>query len=84
MIPNQNPQPPEATMRKDRIIQASIFDLFSQHEIGRELKAMSAWLDEHHEVIALVAGDVCRPGRKATGRHGLTAESVLRCALLKQ
>ena len=30
-----------ATMRQDRIIQASIFDLFSEHEIGRELKAMS-------------------------------------------
>ena len=25
-------------MRQDRIIQASIFDLFSEHEIGRELK----------------------------------------------
>ena len=71
-------------MRKDRIIQASIFDLFSQHEIGRELKAMSACLDEHREVIALVAADVCRPGLKATGRHGLSAESILRCALLKQ
>ena len=42
-------------MRQDRIIQASIFDLFSEHEIGRELKAMSAWLDAHREVIALVA-----------------------------
>jgi len=71
-------------MRKDRIIQASIFDLFSQHEIGRELKAMSAWLDEHREVIALVAAEVCRPDRKRTGRHGLSAESILRCALLKQ
>ncbi len=71
-------------MRKDRIIQASIFDLFSQHEIGRELKAMSAWLDEHREAVALVAADVCRPGLKHTGRHGLSAESILRCALLKQ
>ena len=67
-------------MRQDRIIQASIFDLFSEHEIGRELKAMSAWLDAHREVIALVAAELCRPG----GRDGLPAESVLRCALLKQ
>ncbi len=71
-------------MRKDRIIQASIFDLFSGHEIGREIKAMSARLDAHREVIALVTADVCRPGRKPTGRHGLPVESVLRCALLKQ
>ena len=71
-------------MRQDRIIQASIFDLFSEHEIGRELKAMSAWLDAHREVIALVAAELCRPGLKPTGRDGLPAESVLRCALLKQ
>ena len=71
-------------MRQDRIIQASIFDLFSEHEIGRELKAMSAWLDAHREVIALVAAELCRPGLKPTGRDGLPAKSVLRCALLKQ
>ena len=71
-------------MRQDRIIQASIFDLFSEHEIGRELKAMSAWLDAHREVIALVAAELCRPGLNPTGRDGLPAESVLRCALLKQ
>ena len=58
-------------MRQDRIIQASIFDLFSGHEIGRELKAMSAWLDAHREVIALVAAELCRPGLKPTGRDGL-------------
>ena len=63
-------------MRQDRIIQASIFDLFSEHEIGRELKAMSAWLDAHREVIALVAAELCRPGLKPTGRDGLPAESV--------
>ena len=55
-------------MRQDRIIQASIFDLFSEHEIGRELKAMSAWLDAHREVIALVAAELCRPGLKPTAR----------------
>ena len=57
-------------MRQDRIIQASIFDLFSEHEIGRELKAMSAWLDAHREVIALVAAD-CAARLKPTGRDGL-------------
>ncbi|TWA11126.1 hypothetical protein FB005_1802, partial [Sinorhizobium medicae] len=28
-------------MRQERTVQASIFDLFAEHEIGRELKAMS-------------------------------------------
>jgi IS5 family transposase len=34
-------------MPQERIIQASIFDVFAAHEIGRELKAISQWLDEH-------------------------------------
>ncbi len=28
-------------MRQERTVQASLFDLFAEHEIGRELKAMS-------------------------------------------
>ncbi len=71
-------------MRQERTVQASIFDLFARHEIGRELKAMSAWLDDHRELSGLVAADLRRHGVKETGRHGLPAEAVLRCALLKQ
>jgi IS5 family transposase len=71
-------------MRQERTVQASIFDLFAGHEIGRELKAMSAWLDDHRELASLVATDLPRHGVKPTGRQGLPAESVLRCALLKQ
>jgi IS5 family transposase len=71
-------------MRQERTIQASIFDRFAGHEIGRELRAMSGWLDEHPALIALVAKDLHRRGVKQTGRQGLPAESVLRCALLKQ
>lgn len=71
-------------MRQERTLQASIFDLFAGHEIGRELKAMSAWLDEQSAVIGRVAEDLRRRGLKPTGRRGLPAESVLRCALLKQ
>ena len=71
-------------MRQERTVQASIFDLFAGHEIGRELKAMSAWLDDHRELASLVAADLRRHGVKATGRQGLPAEAVLRCALLKQ
>jgi IS5 family transposase len=71
-------------MRQERTVQASIFDLFAGHEIGRELKAMSAWLDEHRDLSSLVAADLRRHGVKETGRQGLPAEAVLRCALLKQ
>ena len=71
-------------MRPERTVQASIFDLFAQHEIGCELKKASQWLDEHPALIGLVAADLRREGVHETGRHGLPAESVLRCALLKQ
>jgi IS5 family transposase len=71
-------------MRQERTVQASIFDVFAGHEIGRELKAMSQWLDEHPELVELVAADLHRQGVKQTGRQGLPSESVLRCGLLKQ
>jgi IS5 family transposase len=71
-------------MRQERTVQASIFDLFAEHEIGRELKAMSEWLDQHRGVLSRVAEDLRRHGIKPTGRQGLPAEAVLRCAVLKQ
>jgi IS5 family transposase len=71
-------------MRQERSVQASLFDVFAGHEIGRELKAMSVWLDAHRALLCPVAADLRREGVKETGRRGLPAEAVLRCALLKQ
>ena len=71
-------------MRQERTVQATIFEVFAQHEIGCELKAMSQWLDGQPALVSLVAGDLRRQGVRETGRQGLPAESVLRCALLKQ
>jgi len=72
-------------MRQERILQASIFDVFAEHEIGRELKAMSRLLDDHCvPLLGLAIGDLRQCGLSETGRHGLSAEAVLRCALLKQ
>src|SRR5262245_56837231 len=71
-------------MRQERSIQATIFEVFAQHEIGSELKAMSQWLEGQRQLTSLVAGDLRRQGERETGRHGLPADSVLRCALLKQ
>jgi IS5 family transposase len=64
-------------MRQERAVQASIFDLFAELEIGRELKAMSWWLDEHRELIGLAAEDLRRQGVRETGCHsvrGLNAD----------
>src|SRR6266566_3176335 len=71
-------------MRQERIIQATIFEVFAEHEIGRELKAISQWLDGHRALLGLAVSDLRRHGIQETGRHGLPAEAVVRCALLKQ
>ncbi len=69
-------------MRAERTSQTSIFDQFAAHDIGRELQAMSELLDAQPGLLDGVAQDL---GSDAlTGRRGMTAESVLRCALLKQ
>jgi IS5 family transposase len=71
-------------MRQERTVQATIFEVFAGHQIGCELKAISGWLDGQRTLVSLVAGDLRREGLRQTGRRGLPAETVLRCALLKQ
>ena len=71
-------------MREKRTVQASIFEAYAEHEIGRELKAMSDWLDQHLDLLDWVAADVKQRHVEETGRKGLSIESVLRCAILKQ
>src|ERR1700686_5083491 len=71
-------------MRQERTVQASIFDLFGGHEIGRELKAISQWLDERPALVGLVAKDLRWNEVNETGRQGLPPESGLRCGRLKQ
>lgn len=71
-------------MRPERTVQATIFEVFARHQIGCELKTISDWLDGQRALVSLVAGDLRREGVSQTGRRGLPAETVLRCALLKQ
>jgi transposase, IS5 family len=71
-------------MRQERTIQATIFEVFAGHQIGCELKAISDWLDGQRALLSLVTSDLRREGLRPTGRQGLPAETVLRCALLKQ
>src|SRR5216683_8299712 len=78
------PSPPEPTMRQERTVQATLFEVFARHEIGCELKAISQWLDGQRLLVGLVASDLRRRGLQETGRRGLPAEAVLRYALLKQ
>ena len=71
-------------MRQKRTAQVSIYEQFAAHALGQELRSISEWLDKHREVLTWVMADLRSVEVKATGRRGLSAESVLRCALLKQ
>jgi hypothetical protein len=63
------PAPSEPTMRQERTVQATIFEVFAGHEIGGELKAISQWLDRRRALVSLVARDLRRHVlRKTTTR----------------
>ena len=65
-------------MRQERIIQASYIRCFRQHEIGRELKTMSQWLDGHRELLGLVAA-ICA-GMASRRRAGMACRRKRCCA----
>lgn len=71
-------------MRITRLAQISIFENYSEHEFGIQLKKLSALLDEYPEVLALVEQDLVDTSLKPVGRNGLTVENIFRSLLLKQ
>lgn len=71
-------------MRETHTAQRSIFQTTTDHEIAYELKRMSDWLDARPELLDLIAVDLQCGGGSSCGRRGMTFESILRCAILKQ
>lgn len=71
-------------MRQKRDPQVSIMHVLSQHEIGKELQAISEILDENQQMLDWVHQDLAGLKATDTGREGMTAEQVLRAAILKQ
>jgi len=71
-------------MRETRIAQVSIFENYSEHEFGARLKVLSNVLDQHPEILSLIAKDLVNESATKVGRIGLSAESIFRCLLLKQ
>ncbi|VAW70010.1 hypothetical protein MNBD_GAMMA10-1991 [hydrothermal vent metagenome] len=71
-------------MRVTRLTQISIFENYSKHERGVQLKALSALLDDYPEILTLIERDLIDKSRKPVGRTGLTVENIFRCLLLKQ
>ncbi|MDT8422084.1 MAG: ISNCY family transposase [Desulfuromonadales bacterium] len=71
-------------MRQKRNPQLDLFTTVNKTQIGKELEQMSKILDETPELLQVVFDDLVKAKRADTGRQGLTAEQVLRCATLKQ
>jgi len=71
-------------MRQKFNSQGSLFVPVGRNSIVKELKEISQILDANPRLMVLVFEDLVRVSRSDTGRRGLSAEQVLRCAVLKQ
>ena len=71
-------------MRQKRTTQLSLFEPYPvDHPVAAALEAISAWLDELPELLEAVAADLGAESNSCRGRHGLSCETLLRCAVLK-
>ena len=71
-------------MRQKRDPQRNLLHLLARNKVARELEFISQVLDQNTVILDLVFRDLVKHQRTDTGRDGMTAEQVLRCALLKQ
>jgi IS5 family transposase len=71
-------------MRRKFNPQMNLFMTMPRNQIAKELRHMSQILDATPTVVELAYKDLVRSARPTTGREGMTAEQVLRCAILKQ
>lgn len=69
-------------MRMKRTSQMSINEIFAKHAIAGELGKISVWLDAHSEILNWAEADIQREDLKATGRTGMSIESILRSGFL--
>ena len=71
-------------MRQKFNPQLNLFTSMARNQIAKELQQISQVLDATPKVLDLAYQDLVRSARPTTGREGMTAEQVLRCAILKQ
>jgi IS5 family transposase len=70
-------------MRKNREIQLPITPPWPDHRLGDELRMASQILDDNPEILHSVLQDLSDKVDPENGSPGLSAEQVLRCAVLK-
>ena len=71
-------------MRKKWDEQLSIWHYLPKNRVSQELRGISEIIHAHPEILERIYNDLAQSHRVDTGRDGMTAEQVLRCAVLKQ
>lgn len=71
-------------MRQNYEKQMSMSGGWPDHELSRELRVISDILDSHPEIYDTVLKDITQGKRTDLGNCGMSAEQVLRCAILKR
>lgn len=71
-------------MRKKRNPQMTILEVLGKHPGAKELEQIGCILDASPRVLEQAYAELVKSRRADTGRDGMTAEQVLRCAILKQ
>jgi hypothetical protein len=82
-LQNETGKTKRIRMRETRNAQSSLFDLYSEHDKGQQLKALSDVLDQHPSILALIERDFSKHDVAKTGARGLSLESIFRCLILK-
>lgn len=70
-------------MRKKRENQTPLIPLWPDHRLSDELQMISRILDDNPQILDLVLQDLSDGSDRQNGSPGLTAEQVVRCAILK-
>ena len=71
-------------MRQNCQNQLPLSPFWPDHQLGEELREISEILDQNPQISDLFLQDLCDKVNSKKGAPGLSAEQVLRCALLKQ
>ena len=71
-------------MRQNYEKQLSLSTGWPDHDLSQELRVISDILDNHPEIYDMVLEDITQGKRTDRGSCGMSAEQVLRCAILKR
>ncbi len=71
-------------MRQNRENQLPFSPSWPDHRLARKLESISKILDQNPSISDLILQDLCDKLSTQNGARGLTAEQILRCAIVKQ